>query len=114
MILAAGKTAYAMLYKDGATTSGLPEMLRAEEVVAEVWGRYGYTATVTSGTDSHQPGDVHTLGVAEDFRTHDIEDRATKLAMILQVKTILEREGYWLLFEDEGTANEHLHIQFNG
>ncbi len=113
LILLAKKAAYALDIKPGVTRSGRPEMAYAEQAVAEVWASWGLIPTVTSGTDSHSPGDLHTLGLAEDFRTNNIPDPGQKREMIQSVRDALEPAGYWLLFEDEGFQNEHLHIQFD-
>lgn len=105
------KKALGFFVKPGVVMPTTPEMNYALSVVSRVWAEYGRMATVTSGTDSHDTG-LHPLGLALDIRTKDIDSRADKHAMVADVKAILGRD-YDVIFESEGLANEHLHIEYD-
>lgn len=113
LLLLMNKAVLAFNVKPGVVMPLTPQMQFVTQVVAQVWAKYGRMATVTSGTDSHQPGDVHTLGLALDFRTKDIPDVNEKHAMIADVRMILGDALFDILFEDEGLSNEHLHIEYD-
>lgn len=70
----------------------------------------GENLLITSAQDSqHHPGSVHPLGMAVDFRTHNLRSgQARRLRDRVQ-----ERLGaaYDVILEDEGGPNEHLHVE---
>lgn len=111
-LLMAGKKALGFALKPGAVLPTTPQMNHVLDVVMRVWGRYGRMATVTSGTDGiHSANSSHYDGLALDFRTKDIESINDKNAMISEVRASLGGD-YFVLFEDEGLSNEHLHIEY--
>jgi hypothetical protein len=89
--------------------SNRPEIERARRIVVEVWNRYGYSVTVTSGNEStaaHRANSLHYVGLAEDYRTHDVAP--SKLAdMVSDVRRELGRD-YDVVLE-----SDHLHIEFD-
>src|SRR5262245_27342681 len=86
------------------------QMLR--NAVGSVWQAYGYQPTITSSMDgSHMQQSKHYEGLAEDYRTKDLP-ADMKRQMIAEVRNILGPD-FDVLFEDEGKANEHLHIEYD-
>lgn len=112
LLLMAGKKVLGFAVKPGAVLPTTQQMNYVLDVVTRVWSRYGRMATVTSGTDGvHSANSSHYDGLALDFRTKDIDNINTKRAMVEEVRDILGRD-YFVLFEDEGLPNEHLHIEY--
>jgi hypothetical protein len=87
-----------------------------------------YDLTVTSGSDSHPPTDVHSMGRAFDLRTHDFTDDAAKTEMMRAVLAELSDEvpetltipgiflalatdQYFIQLEHHGEDAEHVHLQ---
>lgn len=66
---------------------------------------------ITSANDygGHAKNSAHYRGEAVDFRIKDV-DLVTKRQIVDAVKEILGG-GYFVLHEDAGFANEHLHVQ---
>ena len=87
-----------------------------------------FDLTVTSGADSHPVGDVHSLGLALDVRSHDLSD-AEKTDVMKAIMAELADEipedvstqnGMWLALatddwycqlEHHGEITEHIHVQ---
>lgn len=89
--------------------SNRPEIERARRIVVEVWKRYGYQVTLTSGeeeTASHAPGSLHYVGLAEDYRTHDVALSHLR-DMVADVRQRLGSD-YDVVLE-----SDHLHIEFD-
>lgn len=112
LLLMAGKRVFGFAVKPGALVPATEEMRYASQVIAGVWQRYGYTATLTSGLDGeHKEDSLHYSGMATDWRTKDLP--ATKKSqMIAEVKNILGIH-YDVLFEYAGTPNEHMHVEYD-
>ncbi len=73
--------------------------------VPELW--------ITSGNDStHMKGSKHYEGKALDFRVHGIP-QPTQQVIAKAVQEALSPE-FFVLLEDSGKANEHLHVEFRG
>lgn len=86
-----------------------------------------YDVVVTSGSESHPPDDVHTLGRAFDLRSHDFTDdeKADLMRAILaelgdDQPEILSLSGIWyalasetwfVQLEHHDEAEEHIHAQ---
>jgi hypothetical protein len=89
--------------------SNRPEIERARRIVVEVWNRYGYSVTVTSGEEpnaTHRTESLHYSGLAEDYRTRDVAP--SKLAdMVSDVRARLGSD-YDVVLE-----SDHLHIEFD-
>ncbi len=82
-------------------------MIRARSIIANVWQSFGYTLTVTSGTDStHSASSLHYSGYAEDYRTRDISASALS-SMVAQVRAQLGN-GYDVILE-----SDHLHVEYD-
>lgn len=81
-------------------------LLRLPEEVAGV-----NEMVITSVNDSkHTPKSRHYTNEAFDLRTKHIRTKARKLAVRDWLAKALGAE-FTVLFEAEGTANEHLHLQ---
>lgn len=112
-LLIFGGVGVAFAVKPGAVLSDTPEIVRARNIVAAIWKRFGYSLTVTSGLDgTHAEASYHYLGLADDYRTHDV-DRNALQQMVAQVKAELGPD-YFVLLEDLNGSNEHLHVDYRG
>lgn len=70
------------------------------------------TLWVTSGNDrQHSRGSKHYEDAALDFRTKTLSKK-DKHALIAALKKRLDRD-YDVILEDEGGANEHLHVEYD-
>ena len=99
--------------KQGVRLSGLrPEILLAATVAESVWAAHGAAELViTSGIDGkHKSGSKHALGLALDFRTHNIGVPEARRAAVLELKDRLGAE-YDVLLENDNTSNEHAHVE---
>lgn len=93
-----------------------PELDTAINIVVatyhEVFKDDNYRPVITSGNDSDKHGErsAHYACAAVDIRIKDVEDVKIRKAL---AKAITEDLGprYFVLHEDVGMANEHLHIQ---
>lgn len=104
-ILLLARPAFAI--KSGAAISTRPEMIRARNIIANVWQSFGYTLTVTSGTDStHSASSLHYSGLAEDYRTRDIPS-AQLSSMIALVRAQLG-SSYDVILEVD-----HVHVEYD-
>jgi hypothetical protein len=67
---------------------------------------------ITSACDGEHsgPDDPHHRGEAYDVRSHDQRDKKETLLCIMDV---LHAKPFYGFLEDEGTDNEHFHIQVN-
>ena len=89
--------------------SNRPEIERARRIVVEVWNRYGYSVTVTSGEEpnaSHATQSLHYNGLAEDYRTRDVAP--SKLADMVSDVRLRLGSDYDVVLE-----SDHLHIEFD-
>lgn len=101
--------------KKGVMLQGVKsELLVAIYFAERVWEEHGSQLTITSITDGqHSQNSLHYKGLAFDARTKDIGEAATKEAIFADLKVILTPLGYDVVFEGEGEANEHIHIEFD-
>jgi hypothetical protein len=105
VLLVAAKPAFAT--KPGAALSTHGAIVYARDVVARVWRRFGYVLTVTSGLDgSHSSQSQHYAGLAEDYRTRDV-DGINLTLMVAEVRSILGRD-YDVILE-----SDHLHVEYD-
>lgn len=92
-----------------ATTWQVETIRRAVE---RIFSKHGLQVTITSGLDGeHMANSKHYEGLAEDYRTHDIPDHL-KYQIFNEIRVILGTD-YQVIFEYEGLANEHLHIEYD-
>lgn len=101
----------ALQVKPGVQFTFAPGGFRILEVLKEVALLLGRDLTITSGCDGvHSgPSDPHFSGNAYDIRTHDLA-----IDVQLRVFTLLtQRLGprFYVLHEDQGTDNDHIHVQ---
>ena len=96
--------------KAGVESKGIqPRALLIIMVVESVFRHFGLGTIVTSLLDGkHQENSWHYRGEAVDFRTKHIPSQLKK-PIIEAVKGALP--GFDVIFENEGKANEHLHIE---
>lgn len=96
------------MIKTGVDLRGLqPQMVLAYVLIREVYGRHGYTCTITSGSDGkHGPESLHYKGCALDIRTRDVLPD-TLGVMVLEIKQALGGQFDVVLEKD------HLHVEFD-
>lgn len=88
------------------------EILLGILIAKDVWRDAGQELTVTALRDgTHRPGSLHYVGKAVDVRTKDLPSQL-KPILIAELKSRLT-SSYDVVFEDEGGANEHLHIEYD-
>ena len=72
----------------------------------------GHDAIVTAAADgAHKPDSFHYRGLALDFRTKHVTIPSTKAEIVARVRDALPQCD--VLFENEGTPNEHLHVEYD-
>ena len=95
-------------WKDPAQAMGY-----ALRVVETVFAYAGYDTWITSANDSgHKTGSHHYRDLAYDFRTKHVDKAHTKHEIVSEIRGLLS-PTFDVLFEDEGGANEHLHIEYD-
>ncbi len=68
---------------------------------------------ITAGIDGqHGPNSLHYALRAIDVRTKNFPDRASKLEFAAQLRKALGKD-YQVIFENEGQAQEHLHLEYD-
>jgi len=83
----------------------------AMQVVNSIYTKYGFDCVITSFNDGqHMVKSKHYSDSAFDCRTKNISFPAIKQQMIAEIKLSLG-ENYDVIFESEGTDNEHLHFE---
>lgn len=93
--------------KPGAVLSVDSRIEYARNVIARVWRRFGYSLTVTSGIDgSHSRQSKHYAGLAEDYRTRDV-DPVNLVLMVAEVRSLLGG-AYDVVLE-----SDHLHVEYD-
>ena len=81
-------------------------------IIAELFERHGVDVWLTSANDgTHKEGSFHYRDLAWDFRTHHLQP-LVKAEVIANLRQRLAPQ-FQVLFEGEGSANEHLHVQYN-
>lgn len=87
-----------------------PQMALAATIVHSIYARNNAICTITSANDStHMAGSLHYSGNALDFRTKNYV--ASKTLLIEAIKEALGQD-FDVIFEAEGTENEHLHLEW--
>jgi hypothetical protein len=74
---------------------------------------FGHPLVITSGRDSHAPGDVHMRGDAVDLRTVDKDPEGVMLllAMLAYAATTV---AVAVFDERQGAGGPHIHIEWRG
>lgn len=102
----------ALAVKPGVQLSTTWQVNMMRDAVRRSWEQYGLNATITSSMDGqHMVNSLHGVGLAEDYRTKDLPDHL-KYGIFEEVRNILGID-FQVLFEYEGLANEHLHIEYD-
>lgn len=72
-----------------------------------------YDITITSGTDGIHSGesDPHHFGRAYDIRCHDYPEKQQLLTSLINILAASYPGIFFAWIEDEGSTNEHLHVQ---
>lgn len=91
----------------GVIAPGGYKILAALRTIASTFPK---DVTITAGTNGqHKKTSRHYLGLAYDVRSHD-QTSDEKMSFLAQLNILLGAKFYYFL-EDEGTDNEHWHIQ---
>jgi hypothetical protein len=104
-----------VMKKNGVNFKVVPQIdtaiLKINKVYQNVLNDPDYKILITSANDSksHSKNSAHYRGEAVDIRIKNI-DRHSKNEIISTVKEILG-DRFFILHEDRGKPNEHLHIQ---
>jgi hypothetical protein len=99
--------------KVGVSLSGLrPQLQEILQAVSSLVEGYGIPFVVTSTTDSHAPEDVHSHGFAFDLRVHGLS--VEQQGLLSQEIQFAVGSNYYVLLENAGESNEHIHIQLRG
>lgn len=99
--------------KDGVEfTKIAPAGFRILEALNRAARSFGSDLTITSACDGEHsgPNDPHHRGEAYDVRSHDFAP-VSKPTALRTIMANLPDESFFGFLEDEGTANEHFHIQ---
>jgi hypothetical protein len=84
----------------------------AYPIIQRVFDQFGYECIVTSANDSkHGPNSLHYKGKALDLRTKHLQVM-DKGKLMQAIKSALGPQ-FDVVFEAEGTANEHCHLEFD-
>lgn len=87
-----------------------PQMALAAIIVHSIYSRNNAICTITSANDStHMVGSLHYSGNALDFRTKNYV--SNKAMLIEGIKESLGPD-FDVIFEAEGTENEHAHVEY--
>lgn len=90
----------------------------------QLWAAFGFCrgvflelglteAVLASGSDGkHKRASLHYDGFAFDLRTHNIPPERL-MTVYSFIKTRLLLDGYDVVLEDQGTPNEHIHIEYD-
>lgn len=105
-----------MKLKPGVKVTNLTPQILLAAIVAESIFRgyipYAYHLTITSCDDGKHGDDTwHGDGRAIDVRTNDLPPSVDKKKLTQTIKEALP--GYDVIFEYEGTDNEHIHIEYD-
>jgi len=92
-----------------------PEIMRIIWI-AQLTAPDGYEATITCGTEGHEPHTSHAKGKAFDFRTRDFPEGKSieKWAKRMRAKL---GDCYFVVVEPNAKcpgAHPHVHVQYNG
>lgn len=94
-----------------------PQWAIGYPIIAECFNRRGYSCVVTNGNErtaeqlAKTPTTKHPEGGALDFRTRHVPI-IDKLPLIAAIRNCLGPQ--WdVVFENEGTDQEHCHIEFD-
>lgn len=101
------------MLKSGVDLRGLhPVWGIAFPIIQAVYTFYGYPCVITSVNDSkHGVNSLHYKGMALDLRTQNVP-QTKKIELVQMIKSRLGAQ-FDVVFEGEGTSNEHLHVEFD-
>ena len=102
-------------FKIGVNTAHVtPEMVLANQVVCSLFEHYNLDCIITSMHDgTHGANSLHSRDGkcrAIDYRTKHIPNAVTKTMLLDDIREALG-SNYDVVFEHEGEANEHLHVE---
>lgn len=94
-------------------TNFSPALARLLEVLKSLVRSYAFDVTITSVWDgAHKPGSAHYTGEAFDLRTKDLTTEQKRLLLHdLQNGLYGEPRRFYVVLEDQGGHNEHIHGQ---
>jgi hypothetical protein len=100
--------------KAGVDVHGVrPELVLALQVAAAVYAGVGAEMVVTSLLDGrHRRGSFHYQGAAADLRVHVLPDDRDQRAGIAAAIGEALGEDFDVIYEGHGTANAHIHLEY--
>jgi hypothetical protein len=99
-------------YKGGVNFDVVPQIRQAVSQIETIFARYGYVLVITSARDSnHSVGSLHYIGGAVDFRSQGLPSNV-KQSIYQTLKQMFPLPTWWFDFEDQGTINEHYHLDY--
>ena len=103
----------ALLFKEGVQFKWfVPQMSIALMVVEDEFKKQGLDTVVTAGTNGvHKENSLHYIGRALDFRTKHAAGIMRGIAANIAKR--LHPIGFDVIFEAQGTDNEHLHVELD-
>lgn len=104
-----------MRLKPGVKLEGItPQIVLAACIVRNCYREVDPDAscTITSANDSkHSSRSLHYQGKGLDFRTHDVR-LTLKRVLLRRIQEALG-DQFDVLLENEGTSNEHIHVEWD-
>lgn len=101
-----------MNLKPGVDMNGVqPEILEACAKIHYLMEKTGEFTLTACLDGKHKTGSLHYKGLAVDIRSKHIP-AAEKAKVLAAIKATLGRD-YDVILEGEGTANEHLHVEWD-
>lgn len=90
----------------------VPQIRQALSIIETVFSRFGYIPLVTSARDrTHKVGSLHYLGAAMDIASQGLPLNVRQ-SIYNQLKSTFPLPTWWFDWEDQGTANEHYHLEY--
>lgn len=102
-----------MKIKAGAKVNGLKvEILLALVILEGIFKGFGVDVVITEGTGGiHRDNSLHYQGLAVDIRSKGLMSEVKQQILREAISSL--GQGYDMLLEDEGTENEHFHVEYD-
>jgi hypothetical protein len=100
-------------FKEGVKMKWLvPQLILGINAVEEEFTHQGLDTIITAITNGvHKENSLHYIGRAVDFRTKHAA--GIMKGMAARIEAMLHPLGFDVLFESQGTENEHLHVEWD-
>lgn len=89
-----------------------PEIYSILPVLDAVFSFHGQDCVITSANDKlHKPGSLHYVDKAIDLRSHDLPSGSEQV-IVNEIREAIGQD-YDVIFEDQDTPNEHIHLEYD-